>query len=50
MADITTSKIRYTIQAIVEYEAKDVVDIQTLMDTINEYGEWEIIKWSQYRR
>ena len=42
MTDITGKKIRYTIKAIVEYEARETNDIQYLLDEIRQYGEAEV--------
>jgi len=42
MADITNKKIRYTIKAIVEYEAGEQNEIEYLLDEIRQYGEAEI--------
>ena len=42
MADITGKKIKYTIKAIVEYEAGENNDVQYLLDEIRQYGEAEI--------
>lgn len=44
MADIAGKKIRYTIKAIVEYDAGEHNDVEYLLDEIRQYGEAEIEK------
>ena len=44
MTEITKGKIRYTIEAIVEYDATEPQDLEYLLDEIRQYGEAKVIR------
>ena len=44
MMEITKGKIRYTIKAVVEFEATEHEDLESILDGIRQYGTAEVEK------